>query len=130
MSDSRRAAAEILRQIITDRIFYSECRPLLDSLSAEDRAFVNMLVLTSLRRLVFIRKILKTYIKKKIPAKFALAEFALINAVSELLFMNTPDYAVLNSYVNLIKKLSDRDKSVPVQICSDKKEKAVCCYRP
>lgn len=108
MSDSRRAAAEILRQIITDRIFYSECRPLLDSLSAEDRAFVNMLALTSLRRLVFIRKILKTYIKKKIPAKFALAEFALINAVSELLFMNTPDYAVLNSYVNLIKKQSDR----------------------
>ena len=108
MSDSRRLAAEILRQIITERAFFAEKRPLLDSLSERERAFANMLILTSLRRLCFIRHLLKQYIKKKIPQKFASAEFALINAVTELLFMDTPDYAALNSNVELIKRLSDR----------------------
>lgn len=72
--------------------------------SEEQSAFSKMLKLTSLRHLVSIKKILNNYISKKIPPKHQLAETCLICAVTEILFMDSPDYAIINSYVNIAKK--------------------------
>lgn len=49
-----------------------------------------------------------SFARKKLPPKAAYAQYALACAVCELLFMNTPDYAVINSCVNLVKKNCDR----------------------
>lgn len=107
MSDPRLTAALILQQILEKKIFVSEAKACFE-LSEQDNAFVNMLVLTSLRRLVFIKKILKRFVKKKLPPRAALAQYALILGTSEILYLKTPDYAVINSYVEIIKSSLDK----------------------
>lgn len=108
MTDTRQLAVQTLQNILVNQIFFSEAKE--DSALAEhkDMAFINMLVLTALRKLVFINKILKQFVKKKLPEKQAFAHYALIAAATEVLFLETPDYAVINSYVNLVKKNTDK----------------------
>ncbi len=108
MPDTRKTAIEILQNILEKKQFFKEAKN--DALSSENQetAFLNMLILTTLRQLVFIKKTLHKYAKKKLPAKAAYADYALFLGISELLFLNTPDYAVINSYVNLAKQKTDK----------------------
>lgn len=108
MNDPRLDAVRILEEILENRTFFNDAKASLDSKDQQGTAFINMLVLTSLRHLVFIRKTLKTFMKKKLPEKVAFANFALIAAATEILYLDTPDYAVINSYVDLVKKYSDK----------------------
>ena len=48
------------------------------------------------------------FIKKKISKKQEILEYILYLAISELLFLDTPDYAVINSYVEIAKKKTDK----------------------
>ncbi len=125
MSSPRLTAALILQDILEKKLFLSDVRSQLDSFDTSDRALANMLILTALRRLCFIKKSLKPHIKKKLPIKAKLAEYLMIVAAVEILFLNTPDYAVLNSYVELVKKQTDKYiagfvNAVLRKICSDK----------
>ena len=106
MADPREIATEILRQIIALKDT-SNLQALEQSTNTE-HGFIKMLTFTSLRRHVFLRKVMQQFIKKKLPAKAAFADFAIEAGACELLFMDTPDYAVINSYVNLIKKHCDK----------------------
>ncbi len=108
MSSPRLVAAQMLESILEKRLFLSEVRSFSDSLEKQDTSFVNMLVLTALRHLPRLKKNLKTYIKKRLPAKSRLAEYLILAAATELLYLKTPDYAVINSYVDTIKKQFDR----------------------
>ena len=68
-----------------------------------------MLFMTTLRRLTFIKKIvLPRFIRKKTPHKQRILECILYLGTTELLFMDTPAYAVLNSYVEAAKKLDGK----------------------
>lgn len=123
MSEARKIAIKSLQSIIEDKLFLSELK---DDFG-EDKAFLNMLLLTSLRHYVFISKILKNYIKKKIPSKSALAEYALILAVTEILYLKTPEYATIDSYVEIVKKKTDKFlgglvNAVLRKVCKDKEE--------
>lgn len=127
MSDSRQVAAEMLQKVLSDKAFFSEIKNSTDSLEAKDIAFVNMLVLTTLRRLVFIKRALRQYAKKRMPDKVIFAEYALLLATTEILYLNTPDYAVINSWVEIVKKKTDKYVSGFVnailrKICADKEE--------
>lgn len=102
MSDNREIAVRILSQTFRQRSFL-DFEPM-NQTSDTDRGFIKMLVMTATRRYEFIRKTLRQFINKKLPSKAAFTEFSLIAGTCELLFMNTPDYAVINSYVNLVKK--------------------------
>ena len=64
MSETRQIAVEILNRIFNDQIFFNEAKIRSDADKRTDLPFVNMLVLTTLRRLVFIRKVLNRFIKK------------------------------------------------------------------
>lgn len=108
MSDTRKTAIEILQNILEKKQFFKEAKSNSSALENKENAFLNMLILTTLRRLVFIKKTLHKYAKKKLPSKVAYANYALFLGISELLFMNTPDYAVINSYVNLVKQQTDK----------------------
>ena len=108
MSDPRQSAAEMLQKVLTEKAFFSEIKGAVDSLAGKDAAFANMLVLTALRRLVFLKKILKQYARKKLPEKAAFAEFALLLGLTEILFMETPDYAIINSWVEIVKRKTDK----------------------
>lgn len=123
MSETRKIAINSLQSIIEDKIFLSE----LKEDFGEDKAFLNMLLLTSLRHYVFIKKILKNYIKKKIPSKNVVAEYALVLAITEILYLKTPEYATINSYVEIVKKRTDKFlggfiNAVLRKVCADKEE--------
>lgn len=86
-----------------------------------------MLVLTALRRLVFLKKALRQYARKKLPEKAAFAEFALLLGLTEILFMETPDYAVINSWVEIVKRKADKYvagfvNAVLRKACADREE--------
>lgn len=127
MSDPRQTATLMLQKVLTQRAFFSDIKNTDDSLDSKDQAFVNMLVLTSLRHLVFIKKVLHQYAKKRLPEKVAFAEYALLLGITEVLYMDTPDYAVINTYVEIVKSQTDKYVSGFVnailrKICADKEE--------
>ena len=75
------------------------------TLNAENsNAFSKMLFLTSCRHAVSLSKLINRFLSKKIPNKHSLAETILITAAAEMLFMESPEYAVINSYVDIAKK--------------------------
>lgn len=108
MNEPRYIAVEMLQEILSKKFFFSEVKLSHSDLPPQDSAFINMLVLTTLRHLVFIKKILKQFVKKKLPANVAFGEYALYAGAAEILYLNTPDYAVINSYVEIIKKATDK----------------------
>lgn len=127
MTNPRQTAAEMLQQVIQNKTFFSDVKNAADSTDAKDTAFINMLVLTALRRMVFLKRVLKQYAKKKLPDKVAFAEYALLLGLTEILFMDTPDYAVINSWVEVVKKKTDQFVSgfanaVLRKVCADREE--------
>lgn len=103
MTDFRDVALESLKNILNKKqdVFQMDE-------TNEDNAFVMMLMLTALRKLVYIKSILKTLITKKISKQNVVGQCALVLGATELIYMKTPDYAVINSYVNLVKEKTDK----------------------
>lgn len=108
MNDPRRLAVETLQNILENKRFFNEIKKEEAFTAQKEQAFLNMLILTALRRLVFLQKVISAFAAKKLPDKHAFARYALILAAAEILFLETPDYAVLNSYVSLVKKQNDK----------------------
>ncbi len=95
--------------------------------NGEDNAFTTMLVLTSLRHLTYINKILKSLITKKLSKQDEVAHYALVLGATEILYMDTPDYAVINSYVEIVKGKTNKYlagfvNAVLRKICTRKEE--------
>ena len=108
MTDSRETALRILHALLEEKSFSGSVQSASCDGHEEDNAFITMLILTSLRHLVYIRKVLKNLISRKLSKQNAVCRTALILGTTELLYMQTPDYAVINSYVNLVKQKTDR----------------------
>ena len=97
MAGSRLFYAKMMQKILSKESSFAELK---DELKETEKAFANMLILTGLRRLSFIKEvILPQLVKKKIPARQNILEIILYLGITELLFMNTTEYAVINSYV-------------------------------
>lgn len=77
---------------------------------AEDdtQAFEKMLRFTVCRHAVSLTNVIRCFLQKKIPAKHTIVQTILISATAELLFMDSPAYAVINEYVSLTKKYSNK----------------------
>lgn len=102
MADDRFNYADMLEDIIFKGVSFSDIK---NKIAAEQRHFCNMLFLTLFRQLAFIKKeVLPQFVKKKIPHKQRCLEFILYLGITELLFLNTPDYAAINSYTEIAKK--------------------------
>lgn len=107
MADSREKSLLLLHNLLENGKF-SGLPAGQTAESAEDNAFITMLTQTSLRHLSYIRKVLKNLITRKLSQQNSIGRTALILGATELLYMQTPDYAVINSYVNLVKQKTDR----------------------
>lgn len=106
MKNERAEYVEILQKILTSNIPLSFFK---DNIPDIQKSFFNMLFLTTFRQLAFIKQIvLPRFIKKKIPSKQKILNYILYLAVAELLFLDTPDYAVINSYVDISKRYTDK----------------------
>ncbi len=89
MTNNRHLAVEILEKIIKEKLFFEKTSD----------SFINMLVLTALRHLSTTEHLLRQIAPKK-----SKAHFFLICAITELLYMDSASYAVVNTYVKQIKK--------------------------
>ena len=106
MINERAAYADLLQKILTSNVPLSAFK---DSLPNAQKNFFNMLFLTTFRQLTFIKEqVLPRFVQKKIPSKQKILNYVLYLAITELLFLETPDYAVLNSYVDIAKKSTDK----------------------
>lgn len=74
------------------------------SLDSQETAFSKMLFATTCRHACSLQTLIASFVHKKIPAKYQQAETILLTATAEILFMDSPDYAVINEYVNIAKK--------------------------
>ena len=101
----RLKAVEVLETILEQKVFYSSLK---DKINEQYLAFCNKLVLDALRNLCAIERIIKQFVKKNIPQKNIVLRYILLAATTELLFFKTPDYAIINEYVNIAKKKTDR----------------------
>ena len=105
MANRRIEAAKILQTVLEEKVFFTELKK---KVSKDDLPFINMLILTALRRLVAVEKLLAGFLKKKIPHKKRMAQYLLILAVTEIFYLDTPVYAVVDETVDCIKKTTDR----------------------
>lgn len=106
MAEDRAQYAVFLQEILKGDASFSLIK---NALSDKEKGFANMLFMTTLRQLSFIKtEVLPKFVKKKIPQKQQILEYLLFLGAAEILFMNTPDYAVINSYVEAAKIKTDK----------------------
>lgn len=106
MINDRAEYAEIMQRILKSEANFSSIKK---EINENDKAFANMLIMTAFRQLIFIRdEVLPQFVKKKIPTKQQILNYILYLGTTELLFLNTPDYAVINSYVEAAKFKTDK----------------------
>lgn len=103
MTDSRAISLRILNEILGKQQPFQ----LSPDISSTDRPFIRMLIMTSLRHLIYIEQVISNFSSQK-NLKPATLKYILILGTAELLYMQSPDYAVINSYVNITKKQSNR----------------------
>ena len=118
---------EDLREIALHRFIDVMENRFLSKKLQEKNAFVEMLILTTLRHLIYVNKNIQKYITKKLEKQNVYVKSALVLAAVEIIYMNAPDYAIINSYVNLVKKKTNKYmagfvNAVLRKICKNKAE--------
>jgi 16S rRNA (cytosine967-C5)-methyltransferase len=101
---ARAAALALLDRILNRRQPLDEAlaaEALLDRLSARDRAFAHRLVLTVLRRLGQIDAVLASYMARPLPKRRATVRNLLRLGAAQLLFMDTPAHAAVDTTATL-----------------------------
>jgi len=106
MTGERENYINLFRDILANRASLGDIK---SAVPEQDRSFFNMLFMSAFRQLTFIKTIvLPQFVKKKIPHKNEILKFILYLATTELLFLDKPDYAVVNSYVDIAKRKTDK----------------------
>lgn len=103
---TRYSSYQVLSQVLfekktTDMALLSAKIP--DTLSPSDRHFIQLLVLTVLRRYGQAKALLKPFLKKPLPAKLKSIELILIMGVVQLYFLKVPPHASVDTSVELVK---------------------------
>ena len=105
----RLAAATVLAEVIgsgrgMDEAFASVANQSKLAPTAErDRALARSIVIVSLRRLGTIRKLLTQLLERGWPRKSGSLEWVLIVTAAQILFLDIPDHAAVNSCVQAVR---------------------------
>lgn len=107
MLQARKVALDILQQVFVRRhtldMAIDDSKDFSD-LNQRDRAFVRMLVTTVVRRLGQIDDLIrKSLLRPDQPINPPVLEFILRMGVAQLIFMNVPDHAAVNTSVLLVE---------------------------
>ena len=106
MSDERFLYVDMLSDVINKKEAFSLLK---NDIKIKNKSFFNMLFMTTFRQLTFIKKeVMPIFIRKKIPSKQSILNYVLYLGATELLFMDSAHYAVINSYVEIAKKKTDK----------------------
>ncbi|HVI50752.1 MAG TPA: 16S rRNA (cytosine(967)-C(5))-methyltransferase RsmB [Candidatus Sulfotelmatobacter sp.] len=99
---ARAAAVEALSRVLRRRVALDEALDL-SGLEERDRAFARLLVAGTLRRLGQIDDLIRRCLERPIPAKAALAEDILRLGAAQLLFLDTPAHAAVDTAVQMTR---------------------------
>tara|TARA_B100001057_G_C22808572_1_gene934460 strand:- start:568 stop:1833 length:1266 start_codon:yes stop_codon:yes gene_type:complete len=80
-----------------------DIKEIISSHNTNDISFLNNVALSSMRYYLHSSKIMKKYINKKIKDK---EKILLISAITQIVFLDFKDYAVINCSVEIAKKLN------------------------
>mgnify|MGYP001285644933 CR=1 FL=1 len=80
-----------------------EIKNIISKSTKEDIALLNNVTLNSMRYQFHVSKIIKKYIKKKLRDH---EQILLISSITQIVFLNFKDYAVVNCSVEIAKKLN------------------------
>lgn len=124
MINPRLLSIKIIQKILEDKAFFGDFKK---QIPEKDLPFCNMLVLTTLRHLPALQQILQRYLNKKIPNKHRLAQYLLLGAIAEIMYMETAEYAVINETVKNIRNNCDKflagmANAVLRKVCQQKEE--------
>lgn len=125
--DIRAIALDIYQKTLNDAQPVQAFELESDELSKQDIAFIKRLIMTSLRKQETIKKIINRYASKKLSSKLSISQMVTIMGAAEILYFRTPDYATVNSYVNLAKTLENKFcggfvNAILHKICNNKEE--------
>ncbi len=104
---SRRVAAQLLGPVLRRKqLLEQELTRHKDfaALETRDRAFVQLLVKTTLRRIGQIDALLSNYLQTPLPDNAGFAHDTLRIAVTQLIWLKTPPHAAVHSAVELVKQ--------------------------
>lgn len=104
----RRAAARIVQSVVGERRTFDEALAAnlgqdLSNLEPRDVAFARLIAVTTLRRLGQIDDVLAAFLSKPIDNRAPFARATLQTAVAQMLFLDTPAHAVIDTAVRVIK---------------------------
>ncbi len=105
VQESRSTALRILKAIVFEQKTSDEAFHLIATsiLSDCDKQFVRLLVMTALRRYGQIQSILSVFLSKPLPNKRRDIGLILTLGVAQLLFLNTPAHAAVDTSVRLTR---------------------------
>lgn len=104
--DPRHLALDLIEAVLVKRRLLDDAfdsDPRTPKLADRDRAFARALVATTLRRLGQIDDLVRRCLDKKLPAKASRAMDVLRLGTAQLLFLNTPPHAAIDTSVDLVK---------------------------
>lgn len=102
---NRSVALAVFQAVLRDsRPLDEQADALSQALESRDRAFVRMLVATTLRRLGQIDLVINQCLDKPMPSKLATVRDVLRLGAAQLLFLETPVHAVVDTSVELVKR--------------------------
>lgn len=105
LPENRRAALRLFQAVLRDhKPLDDQAEQIGRDLAPRDRAFVRLLVATTLRRLGQIDGVLKRCLDRPMPAKLADVRDILRLGVAQLVFLDTPAHAVVDTAVSLVKE--------------------------
>ena len=104
MANIRIKCAQIVQTVLEDKVFFGDLKT---QIAAKGLPFANMLILTALRHWVGLSHLLNSFLNKKIPNKHRTARYLILLAMTELLFMQTAPYAVINETVKNVRQTTD-----------------------
>lgn len=106
-SAARRAAVVVLRAVLDQGDESAQVDVLLADATADledrDRGLARAILTTSLRRLGSIQHLLSQLMERGYPRKCGSLEAVLITASAQILFMDVPDHAAVDTAINLAR---------------------------
>lgn len=86
--------------------------PAFEALNPSDRGLARAIASSALRGLGLIRKLLATRLQQGIPVNSGILEAVLIAATAQILFLDVPDYAAVNTAIDKLRADRRADRYV------------------
>lgn len=104
LPENRRAALMLLTAVLREhKPLEDQAETICRHLDPRDRAFVRMVVATTLRRIGQIDGVINRCLDRPMPAKLASVRDIIRLGVAQMVFLDTPAHAVVDTAVELVK---------------------------